>query len=426
MFELSLLLFLILLNGFFAFSELSLFSAKVIRIEQLASVGNRGAMTALELINNPTNLLSTVQIGITGISIVSGAFGESMLADKITPYLVNIPYIGVYNKTIATTFVILFLTLTSLLLGELIPKRLALINPEKMACLVSIPMQFLLNVLHPLVKVLSLSTNAFLKVFKIDTLSSSKVTEEEIHGIIEQGAEAGILDENEHEMVRNIMKLDGIRIASIMTLRKDIVHFDMSDDPILLNDLIKNCKFSKIIISKGTMNNIQGYVSIKDLLKNELFHNMIDLQKSIKKVLTVPEIATSMQVLEQFKSHRSHFAVVVDEHGQTSGLITLNDILGAIVGDIDNTNVTEPDFVQRSDGSWLINAQCDIDEFKKAFEIDLLPSEDDVDFHTLAGFILTEIGRIPRVTDVIEIDGFVLEVMDMDGNRIDKVLLQKK
>ncbi len=419
------ILILIFLNGVFAMTEMALISVSAVRLEHDSQKGQKSATLALELSRNPNRFLSTVQIGITLISIMSGVVGEEALAWRLEPLFLEIPLLAPYAKTIALTCMLLVITSLSLVFGELVPKRIALIAPEAIAKIMAYPMWGIMRISTPLVYLLSFSTDAILKILRIDQTKKRAVTEEEIHVLIEQGTAAGVIDASEQEMVKNVLRLDDQRIANLMTLRKEITFLDMENTFHENQQKIADGDHSRMPLCKGGLDHVVGVIHSKDVLAQILSGKAVDLSAICRPVLFVPDGATASQLLEQFKKAKTHLAIVIDEHGQTTGLVSMHDLLESIVGDAPaEGDENEPDFVERSDGTWLVSGQVDIASLEDRFDIDISDT-DNSNYHTLGGFIFAQLGHIPKVADFLEYDGFRFEVVDMDGNRVDKVLISK-
>ncbi|HVL02130.1 MAG TPA: hemolysin family protein [Dongiaceae bacterium] len=417
---------LILLNGVFAMSEIALVSSRQVRLEKEAEAGSETARAALKLSREPTRFMSTIQVGITLIGILAGAMGEGSIAERIEVHLLEVPLLAPWAEPLSLTLMVIIITYFSLIFGELVPKRLAMHNPEAIAKFVAHPMNLLSKFARPLVVLLSISTEAILKLLGTKQAEEADIIEEEIHSLMKQGTEAGVLEESEHTMVRNVLRLDDQRVSNIMTLRKEVYFIDLENGGDENLQKIKDSTHSRIPVCKGGIDNVIGFLYSKDVMNQVLGGKALDISEMIKRPLFVPNSATALQLLEQFKKSRVHLAIVVDEHGQTSGLVSVNDVLEAIVGDLPADDQDyEPDFVEREDGSWLVNALVDISDFKEKFAIKSLPEEEQGNYSTLGGLIMTVLGHIPKVTTVLTVNNVQLEVLDMDGNRVDKVLVTR-
>lgn len=420
------LLLLILLNGVFAMAELAVVSSRKVRLQQWAEEGKRGARTALTLAEEPTRFLSTVQIGITSISILSGVFGEASIARSMEAWLLHFPSIAAYAKPVSVGVMVVLITALSLIIGELVPKRLAMHSPEMIAVIISRPMQLLSKLAAPLVKILSVVTDALLKLLGAGRSNGPSITEEEIRVLMEQGADEGIFDRAEQELVENIFRLDERKLGAIMTPRKDIVFLDL-EAPLEHNqERLLNSIYSRFPVCKKGLEQIVGIVSAKDMLNHLLQDQSFDLSASLKPPLYVPSTLTPKQLMTQFRKTRTHIALIVDEYGELEGLVTINDVLEAIVGDLPPQELREEEeIVRRDDGSWLVDGMLGLDRFKDHFDIDgWMPGEDSGNVNTLGGFIMYQLGRVPVVADHLVWRDWRLEVMDMDKTRVDKILVK--
>ncbi len=424
--DIAIIFGLILLNGLFAMSEIALVSSRQVRLQQAADNGSDGAKAALRLAKEPTRFLSTVQVGITLIGILAGAFGETAIARKFEVMLLDIPLLAPYAKPLSITGMVIIITYFSLIFGELVPKRLGLMNPELIARLVARPMNMLSLVARPLVVLLSLSTELILKLLRAKKVDEGDIIEEEIHSLMQQGTESGVLEESEHVMVKNVLRLDDQRVGNMMTLRKELYYIDINDGIEENRRKIAGTPHARIPVCKGNIDNVIGILHTKDLLDQLMGGEQPDIASLIKRPLVVPRYATGLQLLEQFKKSKSHVAIVIDEHGQTSGLVSVNDVMTAIVGDLPAEHEDyEPDFIEREDGSWLVSGQIDIGAFKDHFRAKMLPEEEFGNYHTLGGLVLTLLGHVPKASEIVRFAHVQLEVMDMDGNRVDKVLVTR-
>ncbi len=412
------------MNGIFAMSEIALISSRKTRLQHWAEEGRTGAARALKMANDPSHFLSTVQVGITLIGVLNGAIGESAIADKLNAYIAQVPELALYSRSISVALMVLIVTYFSLIVGELVPKRLAMRNPEPIASFFSGPMQVLSVIAFPLIKLLSVSTEIALKLFGRSKLKEPSITEEEIQVLMEQGTEEGVFDRSEHELVSNIFSLDDKVIASIMTPRKDIFMLDLDDSFDHNREKLMHSPYSRFPLCRGGFDQILGIVRAKDILNSQFQGEPIDLPNIAKPPLYVLSNISLMHFLEECKKTRMHFALVVDEYGEVEGLVTLNDVMEAIVGDIGSADlVEEPLMVQREDGSWLIDGMLPVDKFIDLFEVDGLLDEAKGNFHTVGGFVMTQIGHVPTASDWFEWEGLRIEVVDMDKNRVDKLLV---
>jgi putative hemolysin len=422
--EILLILVLIIVNGLFVMSELAIVSARKVRLQQIADRGDIKAFAALELASSPNKFLGTVQIGITLLTILSGAYGEETISQRLTPILNSVFFLQPYKEQLANGLAILIITYLTLIIGELVPKRLALNNPEGIASFVALPMRMLSQIGTPIVYLLSLSTEAVLRILGIQPSNEPQVTEEEIKVLIEQGTEEGTFEEAEQDMVERIFRLGDRPVNALMTPRPDIVWLDLEDTPEENRQKIIDGGYSRYPICQGGLDNVLGILPVTDLLVRSFSGQGIDLTIGLKLPVFVPESTRGLKVLELFKQTVTHMALVVDEYGVIQGIVTLNDIMIEIVGDVaaDNGN-EDAQAVQREDGSWLLDGMLPVDEFLEIFNIHQLEPEERGSYQTLGGFVITHLGRIPSAADHFEWQGMRFEVMDMDGNRVDKVLV---
>lgn len=422
--ELFLILLLILANGVFSGSEIALVSSRKVRLEQRLRQGQRGARQALRLANNPNEFLSTVQIGITLIGILTGALGGATLAQQLELVLNAIPSLQPYSQALSLALVVSLITYLSLVLGELGPKRIALNAPEPIACAVAEPMSRLSRVVSPLVHLLSLSTEGLIRMMGIRTGTEPAVTEEEIRVLLEQGTQAGMFEASEQDMVARIFRLGDRPIKAFMTPRTEIEWLDVEAAPEENRQIILASSHSRFPVCQDSIDNCLGFVRLRSLLDLYLAGHGVDLRPLLQSPLYVAEGTRALKVLEMFKETGTHLALVIDEYGGLEGLVTLNDLVEAIVGDLPVVDEQEePLIVQREDGSWLIDGSLSTDELKDLVGQDALPEEETGSYHTLAGFVITRLGRIPTAGDAFEWRGWRFEVMDMDGNRVDKLLV---
>jgi putative hemolysin len=422
--EILIILLLPVANAVFVMSEMAIVSARKVRLQQMANQGDPKARVALDLANAPNQFLAIVQVGITLIIIVSGAFGEGTIVKYLAPILAGIPFLQEYKEAIASTIAIVFITYLTLVIGELVPKRLALNNPERISASVAIPMRMFATIASPVVYVLSASTDMVVRLLGIQPSTDPQVTEEEIKVLIEQGTEAGTFEEAEQDMVERVFRLGDRRVSALMTPRPDMVWLDLEDSPETNRQRMLDSGHSRFPICQGDLDNVLGVVHVTDLLSRCLASQPLDLTVSLRQPLFVPESTRGLKVLELFKQTGTHIAMVVDEYGVIQGLVTLNDMLEEIVGDMPSIEQPEdPQVVQREDGSWLLDGMLAVEEFCEIFGIEELSGDQRGNYHTLGGFVIMHLGRIPTAADHFEWGDLRFEVMDMDGNRVDKVLV---
>lgn len=419
--EILILLGLIILNGLFVTSEIALVSARKSRLEAMAEKGDKKAGSALKLSNSPETFLSAAQIGITLIAILTGVYSGERFGEQLAPVVAKIDAFAPYAETIATTLVVIVVTFLSIVFGELIPKRIGLAKAEVIAKIMAGPMVVFSRITHPFVWLLNKTSNLFFKVFNIKNAKDESVTEEEIKAIIHEGTEYGAIEEEEQELIERIFHLGDRNITSLMTHRSDIIWFDLNDSEETVRDKIVREPHSVYPICDGSIDNIKGMVSIKDLYIIDDFTKFKDI---VQPAMFVPENNTAYQVMEKFKETKQHSCFIVDEYGSLQGMITLNDIMEAIVGDIPQTGIQDYEIVEREDGTFLVDAQIPFYDFLSRFDKADWASEEEYSFDTLAGCVLHELERIPKTGDKLKWRGFDIEVIDMDGHRIDKVLVK--
>jgi putative hemolysin len=418
--ELLILFFLILINGFFSMAEIALVSARKARLEGQANKGDSRAKHALSLAQKPDSFLSTVQIGITTIGILTGIFSGDKIVDDTAVFLEGLPAFAAYSKAIATAAVVVIITFFSLVFGELVPKRLGLSNPEKIAKTVAAPMRMISIIAYPFVWLLVNTTTIIMKIFRVKT-DDSQVTEEEIKAIINEGTEHGAIEATEQEIIQRVFHLGDRNITSLMTHRSDVVWFDENDNEQSIREKITKKPHSIYPVCDKSIDHIKGIVSIKDMYVTP---DEVSFKHTMKNPLFVPENISPYQLLEKFKVSKIHTSFVVDEYGTLLGLVTLNDILEAIVGDLPQHDMEDYEIIEREDGSFLVDAQIPFYDFLTRFEKADWMNEGEQEFDTLAGFILHTLERIPETGEHFEWKGFGIEIMDMDGHRIDKVLVK--
>jgi putative hemolysin len=418
--ELLILFFLILLNGFFSMAEIALVSARKARLEGQASKGDSRAGQALKLAIKPESFLSTVQIGITTIGIFTGVYSGDKIVDDVAGYFEGSGMMATYSKEIATALVVILVTFFSLVFGELVPKRIGLANPEGIAKSVAAPMRVISLFAHPFVWLLSHFSGFILKIMRLKS-DEGQVTEEEIKAIINEGTEHGAIEATEQEIIQRVFHLGDRNVTSLMTHRSDVVWFDVNDNEINIREKIKSEPHSIYPVCDKTIDNIKGIVSIKDMY---ITPDDVSFKEVMKTPLFVPENITPYKLLEKFKQTKIHTSFVVDEYGTLLGLVTLNDIMGAIVGELPQDDSEEFEIVEREDGSFLVDAQIPFYDFLTRFEKADWMNEGEQEFDTLAGFILHTLERIPSTGDRLDWKGFSLEIIDMDGHRIDKILVK--
>ena len=423
--EILFLLGLIMLNGVFAMSEISLVTSKRPRLKKLAAEGDRGAAAALELGEDPTLFLSTVQIGITSISILNGIVGEAVLAEPLSKWLLAM---GVAEKTAsigATALVVVAITYVSIVIGELVPKRIGQIKPEAIARAIARPMQLLALFTRPFVMLLTLSTNALLRLLGVKHDAAPKVTQEEIKDLLEEGSESGAIEKTEHQIVKNVFKLDDRQLTSLMIPGSKVVEIDI-ERPMEENlKLLVETHHSRFPLTRGGLHDVLGVLHVKQVLAFALRGEKPHLTANLQPGIYVPETITGMELLENFRANHISIAFVVDERGEVKGIVTLHDLLEAVLGEFTPADPEDAWARRRDDGTWLLDGGIPMAELRNRLELKSLPEEDKGRYHTLSGLVMLLLARVPRIGDRVEWDGWRFEVVDMDGKRIDKVLASR-
>lgn len=418
--EIFILLGLILLNGMFVMSEIALVSARKSRLEHMADRGDSKAKNALDLSYNPEIFLSAAQIGITLIAILTGVYSGEKFSGYLKPVFESIAFLQPYAQTISTTIVVIIVTFLTIVFGELIPKRIGLLKSEKIAIMMAAPMRVFAKMTHPIVWLLNKTSNLFFRLFNIKGSKDDSVTEEEIKAIINEGSEAGTIEEEEKDMIERIFHLGDRNITSLMTHRSDMIWFNITDNEEMIREKIIVRPHSVYPICEGELDNIKGVVSIKDLYVADDFTLFKDLMQP---ALFVPDNNTAYQVMGKFKESKIHSCFIVDEYGSVLGMITLNDILEAIIGDMPEPDADDYEIKERENGTFLVDAQIPFYDFLSRFDKTEWITDEEHQYDTLAGCILHELEHIPRTGETMEWKEFKIEVIDMDGHRIDKVLV---
>ncbi|MHB0877219.1 MAG: hemolysin family protein [Anaerolineae bacterium] len=421
--QIGLILILIVINGVFAMAEIAVVSARRGRLQQLADHGNHGARTALELANDPNQFLSTIQIGITLIGVLTGALSGATIADDVGSLVALIGPLAPYSQVIGLVLTVLVTTYLSLVIGELVPKRLALDRADRLAVSVAPSMRSLARLAAPAVWLLSASTDVVMHALGIRDYAQPPVTEEEIQVLVDQGTVAGVFEEAERDMVERVFRLGDRSVGSLMRPRTELEWIDIETSPEHILGILRESNYSRFPVGRGSIDEIIGIVQVKDLLGQCVAGEPLDIQGNLIEPLFVPESMRVLQVLEQFRQVGQQLALVVDEYGLIEGLVTLNDVLEAIVGEIpQHDEEEEPLATQRDDGSWLMDGLLPVVELKDLLDVEEeLPGEGE--FQTLGGFVTSWLGRIPSVADHFEWGGLRFEIVDMDGHRVDKVLV---
>lgn len=421
--EFIFILFLIILNGLFAMAEIAIISSRKSKLMQMIQSGKKGAKTALGLAQNPDKFFPTIQIGITLISILAGAIGVAGLVKPLSEVLKQIPVIGPYSGILSFLLVVGGITYISIIIGELVPKHIAISNPEKVAVIVAPFMQALLKAALPAVKFFSLSSEFILKILGVKPPLTSTVSEDEVRLLISEGTRIGIFNLIEKKLVDRVLHLDDMRINTLMTPRRDIQWFDINKFSKNFAKYLIDYKHSRIILCNKTIDNLIGVAHVKDFLRHYLNDSKMDIKKLIKMPHLIPSNISAIKALELFRKSPMHVALIIDEFGSIQGLVTFNDVLEAVIGDIQSRNwVDKLKVIKRTDNSFLIDGMLMLEELKDILKLGTLPKE--ASRHvTLGGFIIAYLNKIPAEGDKFEWNNYTFEVMDMDGNRVDKVLI---
>lgn len=417
------ILLLILFNGLFAMAEIAIITSRKSRLQQMALKGNQGAATALKLAQIPDNFFSTIQVGITLIGIMAGAVGEAALAGQFAEILKPIPLVGNYNETLSFILIVGTITYLSVVIGELVPKRFAIRNPEVIASLVAPLMNVFLKLALPVVQTLSSSSEIVFRIFGIKQVTSQAVTDDEIKMLMGEGTRVGVFSVVEKKLVDRVLHLDDIRIDSLMTPRASIQYFDVNKFSKDLPKHLSKYKHSRIIICDKSLDNLIGVIHVKDFLRNYISNPEKDIKIHLEKPHLLPQNTQVLKVLELFRKSPMHLALIIGEHGTIQGMVTFNDVLEAIVGDIETRGwVEELKIVRRPDNSYLVDGMLTTEELKNILKIETLPKQASGHI-TLGGFIMAYLDKVPTEGDKFDWGGYRFEVVDMDKNRVDKVLI---
>jgi len=420
LFEVAVVLFLILLNAFFAMSELAIVSSRRARLKPLADRGHRGAQRALRLAEDPTQFLATVQIGITLVGIVAGAYSGATLSVPVAALFREWPVVGDYAFPLAVTLVVAVITYLSLVVGELVPKRIAMSHAEAIAMRVTLPMMVLAKIGTPIVFTLRVSTEGLLRLLRVRPSPEVKITEEEIKVMIAEGAEAGVFMQQERHMIEGVLHLADHSVRTIMTPRPDIEWLDTQEDSAALMPKITEAEHSRLLLCDGTIDEVLGFVYVKHLLMQVAGDKPLDPRAVVNQPLTVHESTTVLRLLDLFRQQAANLAVVLDEYGGVQGIVTPRDIFAAIAGEFAEDADDEPGIAQRQDGSWLVDGRLRVTDLERGIGARELASED---YATVAGLLLHHMGHLPQIGETVEIGSYRFEVVDMDGRRIDKILV---
>jgi putative hemolysin len=422
LFEIVLIFLLISLNGILALAEIAIVSARKSRLQVIGEAGNSRAFIALALSENPSSFLSTVQVGITLVGIVTGAIGGATLGEELGGLIGRVSWLKPYASFIGTLLTVLFITYLSLVIGELVPKRIAINNPERFACIVAYPMQILSRITSPVVSFLSRSTDRVIRLIGVKPVHEPEVTEEEIKILIEQGTRSGLIALDEKDMLYGVFRLADRRVGSLLTPRTEIVWLDLEDEPELNWQKVIESEHNYYPVARSSLDEVAGILHIKRVLEKSLKQEPLVLEELMEPPIMVPESLLALDLLEMFEKKQIHVALVLDEFGGLQGLVTLNDILKAIVGEaVVTQGFEEAEVVTREDGSWFIDGLTQVDKLKELLEVSQLPEEELVRYQTVSGLMMSRLGKIPTVGDSFIWGNYKFEVVDMDGLRVDKI-----
>lgn len=421
-----LLAFLILINAIFAMSEMALVSSRKGKLRRLADKNIPGAHSALRLREEPSAFLSTVQVGITTVGILSGAIGENALVDPLSGLLLDVPILAAYATPIAMGCVVFGLTYVSVVIGELVPKRLALLAPERIAAIIGAPMWFLSRVARPIVWLLSASSSFFLRLLGAPQREGVSVSNDEIQVLMEEGAHAGVFHQSEQAIVSNVLRLDEQKVSALMTPRQDIYFVDIQDGDAVIRQRLSDSPYTRVVLCRGGLDHVIGVLRISDLIKPLFENEPLRLTQKAYLPLYIPRGVSVPTLVEHFRRAGQLMALVVDEYGVIEGVVTLADVMAAIVGELPSRHSEEDEIVQRKDGSWLVSGSVGGAQFREVLGIEMvLPGEKEHVFQTMGGFMMYMLRRIPAVADQIQVGDYLFEVVDMDRNRVDKILVTK-
>ena len=424
--DVTLLAFLIVLNGLFAMSEMALTASRKARLQVMVESSQPGAQAAMDLHENPTRWLSTVQIGITSIGVLNGIVGENAFSEPLAQWLVETFHVALRPASVgATALVVVIITVLTIIFGELVPKRLGQMYPETVARLVAPPMNWLSVAVRPLVLLLSACTNAVLRLMGIRGGPSRLVTEEEIAASLEEGLDAGVIEAQEHQMVRNVFRLDGRQIGSMMIPRAEIVWIDADAPTAEVLKMIADNAHTRYPVCRGSLDDVIGVLGAHSLLQPLSRGEVPDLHQLLQPPVFVPETLSGMELLEHFRASRADLVFVVDEYGAVQGVISERDLLEAITGEFGTPSDDDAWAVQRADGSWLMDGLIPVPELKDRLALRDLPDEERGRYNTLAGMVMLLLGRLPKTTDSVDWQGWRFKVVDLDGKRVDKVLVTR-
>lgn len=426
MIDLLIILMLVLLNGALSMTELSVFAARRTRLHHRASAGSHGARAALSILDHPTPFLSTVQVGITLVAILSGAIGEATLADDLAGALLRVPVLAPYAAFLAFVLVVTGITFVSVTLGEIVPKRLALLHADRLACILAPPMQALAQVGYPLVWLFTASTDAVLRLMGVPRVHSVKVSTEDIKILVEEGAHHGALRNEERELLRSVFDLASRTVDTLMTPRTDLVWLDLEDPDEENFKKVAATRYRRYPVARGNLDQLAGIFDTRQWTTRALRGGQPRISDCLVQPLLLPEGATALQLLEKLKAAEVHVAMVADEHGGIEGMITNSDALAALVGELPGVTPEEPVALPRPDGSWLVDGYITMPEFRRALRLSAFDENPRGDYTTLGGYVMAQLGRIPKTGDSFDAEGLHFEIVDMDRHRVDKVLIHRR
>ncbi|MBL0100389.1 MAG: HlyC/CorC family transporter [Saprospiraceae bacterium] len=419
--ELLIIIGLVMLNGLFAMAEMSLISSRKFKLEMEKKKGKSGAKTALELSESPTKFLSTVQIGITLIGILLGVFSGENLTHDVENFIIGIDFLAPFAHNIAVGIIVVFVTYLSIVLGELLPKKIGMAFPEPIAMVLAKPMNYLSKITAPFVWLLTVTNDALLSILGIKSRNDSYITEEEIKSIIKESTNSGEIQDIEHEIVDRVFELGDRKIESLMTHRRDIVHMDLSDDIQSIREKIGKEPHSAYPVTENhNLDKIVGFILLKDIFEG-FFDTGFNIKSYIRQPLFLFETTPAFKLLDLFREQKIHYALITDEYGSIKGFVTMDDVLDALVGDITQDHQTEYSIAKRDDNTWLVDGQFSFAEFLRKFKI--AETEISEEYHTVGGYIINSFSSIPNIGVKVELENLTLEVIDMDGPRIDKILV---
>ena len=421
--QLAVILLLVVLNGVFALSEISLVSARKGRLKQRAEDGDEAARKVLVLQDEPNNFLSTVQIGISTIGILSGALGSANLSGYVAQLFISLGISENASQQVGFILVVLFTTYCSLIIGELIPKRIGMNNPEGIAMAISRPMALLSRLAKPIVRFLGWSTETGLKILGIHVSNEPDVSEEEVRLMLLEGKEVGVFEESEHTMFEGVFRLGDRRVEMIVTPRTELEWIDVQDPLQIWDEVLFTTHFNRLPVVDGDLDHVIGVVRTKDMLVKRMRNPNFNLMEIIQLAIYIPESMSALNALNAIKQGGNSMAMVIDEYGGLLGIVTLFDLMEAVIGDVPAGDVEEDSIVQREDGSWLVDGLLPIDELKELLDINALEGEKEYGFQTLGGYIMAQLGEIPRTGQAVDINEYRFEIVDMDGRRVDKVMI---